>query len=178
MHNKPKAFIFDCFDVICSPVLNGWYKNNCLEKGFIDNNLESIFREFDLGKISEEDILQYFLSYDVVNSTKEELRNDIDSYLRLDYHLCDIIKKLKNYGFKIILLSNANSAFFKRKIYTEFVNFKDLFDEIIISSEVGMIKPNKDIYLYTLDKINMQSKDVLFVDDSQKNIDGARVVGI
>lgn len=56
--------------------------------------------------------------------------------------------------------------------------FKSLFDEIVISSEVGITKPDKEIYLHTLQKINSKPEESLFVDDSQTNVDGAINVGI
>jgi putative hydrolase of the HAD superfamily len=177
---KPKinTFIFDCFGVICDPVLNGWYKENRLKYGLVDDNLQAFLKGFDLGTVSEDEVIDYFMKYDGVNSTKEELRKDIDSYLKLDNNLIDIILKLKNKGFKTILLSNANASFFERKIYIDYPEFKNLFNEIVISSEVGIIKPDKEIYLHALQKINSKSEESLFIDDSQINVDGALRVGM
>lgn len=177
---KPKinTFIFDCFGVVCDPVVNNWYKENRLKYGLVDNNLQSLLKELDLGNASEDDIVDYFMKYDGVNSTREELRKDIDSYLKLDTKLVEIIKKLRDKGYKTILLSNANASFFKRKIYTTYPEFKDLFDNIIISSDIKMVKPDPDIYLHTLSKINSKPEESLFIDDSKTNVDGAINVGI
>ncbi|MFA6386761.1 MAG: HAD family phosphatase [Candidatus Paceibacterota bacterium] len=178
METKINTFIFDCFGVILDPLINGWYKENRLKYGLIDNNLQSFLKEVDLGNASEDDVIDYFMKYDGINSTKEELRKDIDSYLKLDTKLADIIKKLKEKGFKTILLSNANASVFERKIYSTYPEFKGLFDHIIISAHIKMIKPNPDIYLYTLNKIGSKPEESLFIDDSKTNIDGARDVGI
>lgn len=178
METKINTFIFDCFGVILDPLVNGWYKENRLKYGLVDNNLQSFLMEVDLGNASEDDIIEYFMKYDGINSTKEELRKDIDSYLKLDTKLADIIKKLKEKGFKTILLSNANASVFERKIYTTYPEFKNLFDDIIISSNIKMIKPNSDIYLHTLNKIGSKPEESLFIDDSKKNVDGAINVGI
>ena len=115
MEPKINTFVFDCFGVICDPVLNGWYKENRLKHGLIDENLQSVFKNFDLGKFSEDDIVEYFSKYEGVNSTKEELRKEIDSFVKLDNNLASIILKLKNKGFKTALLSNANASFLKGK---------------------------------------------------------------
>ena len=178
MNPKITTFIFDCFGVILDPVLNGWYKENRLKHGLIDNNIQNFLRGFDLGDINEEDVVDYFMKYEGVNSTKEELRKEIDSFLKLDTKLALIINKLKANGYKTVLLSNAGNSFFERKVYTTYPEFKDLFDDIIISSNIKMIKPNPDIYLYTLEKINSKPEESIFIDDSQINIDGARDVGI
>ncbi len=176
--NNITTFIFDCFGVVCSPVLNGWYKDNRLKKGLVDENLQHIFRQFDLGLLSEDDIANYFLKYEGVNSTKEEIRKEIDSYLKMDEGLLEIIGKLKQKGFKIVLLSNANNSFFERKIYAEFPEFKSLFDEIVISSVVEMVKPDPEIYLHTLDVIKSKPEESLFIDDNKSNVDAATALGI
>jgi len=178
MDQKINTFIFDCFGVILDPLVNNWYKENRLKYGLIDDNFQSFLKEVDLGNASEDDIVDYFMKYDGVNSTKEEIRKDIDSYLKLDNNLAGIIKKLKEKGFKIVLLSNANASVFERKIYTTYPEFKSLFDNIIISSNIKMIKPDPEIYLHALDKIGSKPEESLFIDDSQTNVDGAIKVGI
>lgn len=178
METKITTFIFDCFGVICDPVLNGWYRENRLKKGLVDENLKNVFKKFDLGQSSEEDIVDYFLSYKEIISTKEKMREEIDSFLKLDDKLVEIIKKLRNKGFKIILLSNGHSAFYNRKIYPTYPEFKSLFDDIIISSDIGMVKPDSDIYLYALEKNNIKPKESLFIDDSKSNVDAAVNLGI
>ena len=178
MEPKITTFIFDCFGVICDPVLNGWYRENRLKHGFVDENLKNVFEKFDMGEFSEEDVLQYFLNYKEVNSTREELRKEIDSFMKLDDSMVDILKKLKQNGFKVMLLSNGHSDFYKRKIYPTYPGFQDLFDQIIISSDVKMIKPNSEMYLYALEKINSKPEESVFVDDSNTNVKGAEAVGI
>lgn len=175
---KINTFIFDCFGVVCSPVLNGWYKENILKKGQVDDNFKNLCKNFDLGLISEDDILEYFLKYQGITSSKNQLREDVDGYLSLDYSLVGIIKELKNKGMKIVLLSNANNAFFERMVYVKYPEFKTLFDEIVISSNIRMVKPNSDIYLYTLEKINSKPEESVFIDDSMENVEAAKNLGI
>ena len=54
------------------------------------------------------------------------------------------------------------------------MNVDDYFDEIIVSSDVCLIKPNVDIYTYALDKINKTALECVFIDDNPKNIEGAK----
>ncbi len=178
MKSGINTFIFDCFGVICDPVLNGWYRDNMLNKGKLDYGIHEVFRKFDLGILSEADVIDHFSKYDGVNITKEQLRKDIDNYLKLDSDLEKIIKKLKDSGYKTVLLSNANNSFFERKVYSTYPNFKNLFDEIIISSNIGLIKPNADMYLYALKQSKAKPEESLFIDDSKVNVEGAEKVGI
>jgi HAD superfamily hydrolase (TIGR01509 family) len=172
------TLIFDCFGVICDHVIGGWYHANRLEKGFPDENIKNVLHKFDLGEFSEDDIVDYFSKYDGVNSTKEELREQIDSYLNINLPLTKIIKELRNKKFKTVLLSNANASFFERKLYPTYPEFVKLFDKIIISSEVKMVKPNKNIFEYALQKIASQPSESLFIDDSSANVDGAIACGM
>jgi putative hydrolase of the HAD superfamily len=172
------TFIFDCFGVLCSPVLNGWYQAYSAKHDFIDDNLQVVFQQFDLGLLSEDDILDYFSQYPGVTLDKTKLREEIDSYLTLDEDLVAIIRKLKQKGFKVLLLSNANKAFFERKIYAEYPEFRDLFSEAVISSEVGMVKPGAEIYQYTLSLAQSRPEESLFIDDSRPNVDAALALGI
>lgn len=172
------TFIFDCFGVVCSPPLSSWYRDKSLKHGFVDEKLPGILREFDLGNLSEDDIVGYFLKYDGINSTAEKIRSEIDGYLKLDDKLADLISQLKNRGFKTVLLSNGNASFFERKIYQDYPKFKNLFEEIVISSLVKMVKPDPEIYLYTLQKINLSPEETMFIDDNKVNVDAAINLGI
>ena len=178
MNTKITTFIFDCFGVICSEVIWNWYREERMKRGFIDEGLKRVLKEFDLGKLSKPGLVGYFLKYEGINSSKEKLQEKIDSYFTIDYTIVKTIQKLKNKGFKTALLSNGNADFFKRKIYTTYPNFKNLFDEIIISSEVKMVKPDKEIYLYTLKKVNSKPEETLFIDDNKENIEVIAPLGI
>lgn len=172
------TFIFDCFGVICGKVLIRWYEENRLKHGLVDPNLSTIFGQLDLGIISDVDIINYFSKYKDSTKTKEEIQKEVDSYIVLNEPLVSIIKQLKQNGFKIVLLSNGNNSFLEKKIYTKYPELKNLFDDTIISSVIGMVKPNPDIYLYTLKRINSKAEETLFIDDSAHNIDTAINLGM
>lgn len=170
--------IFDCFGVVCLPVLNGWYNQHSERTGFVDKNLPDVFKRFDLGIFSEDDVLKYFAAYDGVTKSKEKLREEIDSFLGLDTDVVQTLKELQQKGYKTALLSNGNSGFFERKIYTTYPEFKSLFDVIVISSTVGMVKPDSEIYLHTLAEVGSTPEESIFVDDSQPNVDAAITLGM
>jgi HAD superfamily hydrolase (TIGR01509 family) len=177
---KPQitTFIFDCFGVICDPVLFHWYQKNCVSRGFTDENLSSVVEKFDLGEISENDMYEYFSKYPGITASKEKIQDEIDSYLKINEPFVDAIKNLKRQGFKTVLLTDANAGFFTRKVYTDYPYFKDLFDEIIISSDIKMTKANPDAFLYALSKIKSTPEEALFIDDRKVNVDSAQALGI
>ena len=58
---------------------------------------------------------------------------------------------------------------------------KDLrsqFDEVVESCEIGLRKPDPEIYRRTLEKLKMAGEDVVFLDDIGANIAGAEQLGI
>lgn len=168
-----KAFIFDCFGVVASSVLGGWAPDNLNKFGYDSHD---IFKKIDLGEISENDALLEFSK--LVNRPAEIVRKEIDAYFNPNTELIDYINELKNRKYKVILLTNSSHDFFERLVFKDYPWFRDLFDDIIISSQIKMIKPYKDIYLYALKKNNLDPKDAVFVDDSKSNVIGAQAVGI
>lgn len=84
----------------------------------------------------------------------------------------ELVKKLKNQGKKVYIISNIeeNSIDYIKTIYE---NFETYFDGIIYSCRVGMLKPDPEIFIHTLNKFNLKAEETLFVDDSIKNIDSA-----
>ena len=54
----------------------------------------------------------------------------------------------------------------------------DIFDETVISGEVGMHKPNPGIYLLACERLGIEPGDAVFVDDLRENCEGAEAVGM
>ena len=178
MQTPITTFIFDCFGVLCDAPISRWYSAKSKEHGFIDTNLLPMLMQFDLDILSEDDIIEHFQTYQGINSSKEYIRQEIDAYLKIDSALVEILKKLKQKGYKVALLSNANNSFFEKKVFLLHPEFKNLFDEMIISSVVGMVKPNPDIYHHTLLKLNSKPEESVFIDDNKTNVDAAVKIGI
>ena len=57
-------------------------------------------------------------------------------------------------------------------------DFWDRFEGVVNSADIGMLKPDPAIFRHTLDQFGIAADETLFLDDLQKNIDGARGVGI
>jgi HAD superfamily hydrolase (TIGR01509 family) len=177
MENKINTFIFDCFGVILRPVVMSWYEKHLAQPNVEDTEFRSLLRDFDLGKVSEIQMTEY-LSGRYPSQSPQEIREEIDNFLNIDRALVNKILELKSKGHKLVLLSNANGNFFTRKVDVVYPEFKKLFDELIISSEVGMVKPDQEIFIYTLEKANVKPENCLFIDDGKKNIDVALTLGI
>jgi HAD superfamily hydrolase (TIGR01509 family) len=88
-----------------------------------------------------------------------------------------IIKKLKESGFKVYILSNWDRTSFNllRKRYTYFFN---LFDGITISGNHGDSKPSNTFYTTFLKTHELNAAECIFIDDQQINVDSASLVGM
>ena len=87
----------------------------------------------------------------------------------------EIMKRLKNAGFPLYGLSNWSAETFP--IARQKYDFFDLLDDIIISGEVGSIKPEIEIFEIALSRIGRPAHDCLFIDDALANIEQARKMG-
>ena len=86
-----------------------------------------------------------------------------------------IINELKNKGYKVGLLSNLRLMDYKR--YEEQIK-KINFDYLFLSYELKSIKPSSDIYLQVINALNCEADNIIFFDDNQKNVNGAKQLGI
>ena len=87
----------------------------------------------------------------------------------------DFIKQLKENGYGIYLLSNASSDFHERR---SGIPALSLFDGVIISADYKLLKPEKEIYETLYKTFSLIPEECFFIDDVQKNIDGAKSTGM
>jgi len=130
---------------------------------------------FDKGEISPEefyrqviDKLKARIDYDNFYS----IYNDVFS---INPPVLQIMKRLKE-NYKIVLLSNTDIMRygFIRKKFPEIM----IFDEYILSFEVGFMKPQPQIYREALKQAGAEAKECVFIDDREENIKAAVKLGI
>jgi putative hydrolase of the HAD superfamily len=93
----------------------------------------------------------------------------------------EILKSLKK-NYRLFLLSNTNIIhveYYNKIIYEKFnLHFSDIFDYIFYSHEIGMRKPDTEVFEYVLKFSQLDSKETLFADDLEINISAAKQAGI
>jgi len=87
----------------------------------------------------------------------------------------EILKQLKQAGYPLYGLSNWSAEMFP--VARAKYDFFELFDDMVISGEVGYVKPEPEIYQIMLDKILKPAQECLFIDDSLPNIQQAEKLG-
>lgn len=94
-----------------------------------------------------------------------------------DYTL-DLLKSLKKKGYKLYYLSNWGKASFDLCKEKGVFDFLKLFDGGVVSYQIGIRKPNKEIYTYLLKKYKLTPENCLFYDDKKENVDEANKLKI
>jgi putative hydrolase of the HAD superfamily len=91
----------------------------------------------------------------------------------LDDAMLDLIRSLRRAGLRTALLSNSwGNGDYPRHL------FPDLFDTVVISSEVGMRKPEERIFRHTAALLGLQPQECVFIDDVSANIAAAEAIGL
>lgn len=118
-------------------------------------------------------------------TSKEEFIKILDNYyesIKRDYkailnpHVISLLKYLKENHYKIALASSSSQQLIHRALTTS--GIIEYFDLIISGNAFQQSKPNPEIYLYTIEKLNVSKEQTLIVEDSTPGIEAANRAGI
>jgi putative hydrolase of the HAD superfamily len=85
----------------------------------------------------------------------------------------DAVRRIREGGVGTALLSNSwGIDYYPHDLLAE------LFDEVVISGQVGLRKPDEEIYHLAVDGLGVPAPECVFVDDLEVNIDTAERVGM
>ena len=104
----------------------------------------------------------------------EDLKGSLFSEVRPDPVMVDVIARLRREGVATCLLSNSwgTGSDYPHEVLSE------LFDEMIFSGEVGLRKPDPEIYLMAASKIDKDPSGCVFIDDLKVNVKAAEALGM
>ena len=152
-------------------------------ENYAENDL--LYKERALGFIkSEEDIIDKIIStipFKVNQLQKKEVllaREDrMKSALQnVSTDIINTLKSLKNKNIKLGLISNADIIDCKHWNQSQ---LSSLFDDVIFSCNVGMLKPDRRIYELAMNRLNVLPSECMFVGDGGSNeLYGAKSVGM
>ena len=137
----------------------------------------SIWADKDRGIIFPDDIMEQkrdCIPATVFDKTRELVEN-FYPYMPPFEEMFNLVQSLKNNGYKIYLLSNASADFYERK---SGIPALSLFDGYLISADHKLLKPEKEIYEKLYETFSLKAEECYFIDDVQKNIDGAAATGM
>jgi putative hydrolase of the HAD superfamily len=83
-----------------------------------------------------------------------------------------LLRSLREVGIHTGMLSNSWGNDYPRELFAE------TFDTVVISSEVGMRKPEERIFRHALDQLGLAPGECVFIDDIEVNVTAARAIGM
>ena len=86
--------------------------------------------------------------------------------------MAGLVRRAHDAGLRTALLSNSWGDRYLRS------GWEDMFDAVVISGEVGMRKPERRIFDYTLRQLSVSPQEAVFVDDHERNVLAAAECGI
>ena len=99
-----------------------------------------------------------------------------DGNLDKNTELLELIRKLKTSDYKIGMISNMSNNWVREAFLDS--EEQSLFDDMVFSYEVGLNKPNPEIYELSCERLGVRPSDTIFVDDSEVNCQGAEKTGM
>jgi haloacid dehalogenase superfamily, subfamily IA, variant 3 with third motif having DD or ED/haloacid dehalogenase superfamily, subfamily IA, variant 1 with third motif having Dx(3-4)D or Dx(3-4)E len=149
--------------------------------GLTSRDLEKIIFESEssqrasTGEITEDDHWQAVAeSLAVTRAEVDKITAEFFSGDRADISLIDFLRSLRPER-KVCLISNAWSGL---RTFITRQKLDDVFDAMVISAEVGLIKPDPRIYRLALAKLGARPEESVFIDDVPANVDAARSAGM
>ena len=132
---------------------------------------ELLFTKAQRGELTSEEFLSY-LGYD---SPKETMEDYLKNYLTLDEGFREFAEKYsKLYDFCLL----SNDVLEWSGFLTDYHRINQYFKEKIVSGEVHMRKPDKEMFTYTLKRLGCHAKQCIFVDNSVNNLLVAEELGM
>jgi len=131
----------------------------------------------DRGIISEEDSKANIINRNIENEKLINLifENWYDILVPIENNV-DVLKKLKQSGYKVYYLSNFHLAAFEH--VTKNHDFFQCFDGGVVSYKENILKPEKEIYEKIIERYNLDPSQTVFIDDLIENVKAAMESGL
>lgn len=146
-----------------------------------NEDLDQLNISFEKGQISRDAFL-LGIQKQIPNATIDEILMAWNAVL-LDFPLYRLeFLQLLSKKFRLFLLSNTDAIhidhFEQREGASFFGDFYQCFEKVYFSYEMGMRKPDAEIYTTLINRHELSPKRTLFVDDKKDNTDAAKALGL
>lgn len=186
---KTDAIIFDLGGVILNIDYNltrDAFKKagvRSFDEMYSQTEADDLFRHLETGKISEESFYNQLNKRTGLTLPFPDIEKSWNAMLlTFRENSLQFLTTLKS-RYRIFLLSNTNHIHLKelKNIYNNRPRdhaFEEYFDKAYYSCEMGLRKPNADIYERVLQENGLEAGKTLFVDDSIQNVEAAKLLGM
>jgi putative hydrolase of the HAD superfamily len=189
----PRGVIFDWGGVITTPILHtvqAWLQADGIDKGsytaamrpwvngaYGPDQAESPIHALERGEITEAEfeglLAAALVSVNGGPVAADGLLRRMFAGSQIQAEMLDLVRELRGGGLRTGLLSNSWGS---RDSYPSDV-LEELFDDAVISADVGMRKPEERIFRLAVERLGLSPAECVFVDDMEGNIVAARALG-
>ena len=183
-----KAIIFDMGGVLVDLDVEACrraYKEG-LEFHEIDQILDpchqtGVLGEMEIGHITRDEFIDYVIAHSRSGVTEEDVDHALHQILvSIAPYKIALLRKLSE-KYDIYMLSNNNPIATKKaeEMFREGgFSMENDFKKCYISYQMKMLKPSAEFYKAVIEDIGLPPEEILFIDDSQKNVDAAIDAGL
>ena len=168
-----KLYLFDCFGVVVSDVSTLWLNKRCSEEQK-EYARKVLFRKVDTGIMSQEELYGELAKQCDID--KQSLIDEWNSLVYVKQDTIEVIKKIRERGDVVALLSNASVEYIDY-LFTTF-NLYQYFDKIFVSAKYKTAKPDREFYQICLDGFSQKFDKIYFTDDNPNNLKNLEKFGI
>lgn len=169
-----KGIVFDCFGVLFANDLQMRVDAVSQVNPEGGQELRDILKALDRAMISREEANEQMGK--IMNVDGPTLQKAIDNSLAKNTELVAFIKTLRP-TYKVALLSNVSGRKRLEQLFDP-GELDMLFDTVVASGDEGIIKPEREIYGLTAERLGVSPEDCVMIDDLIEYCEGAEAVGM
>jgi putative hydrolase of the HAD superfamily len=179
-----RAVIFDYGEVLSGPPNPEFHRALLETSGLPEDLFERLYwahrLDFDANVLNSSTYWQRIAQDAGIRFTGGQIDrlNELDASMWMDLNqtMLDWAFAIARAGLKTAILSNMGESVlnFMRREFA----WLDRFDQLTWSCELGAVKPGEAIYRHTIRKLAVKPEEALFIDNIEKNVAGARAVGL
>ena len=176
-----KGLLIDFGGVLTTNVFDS-FRDFCRAEGLDEDRVRHLFRSdpealsllrrLEVGDLDEDAFAEQF---GPMLGVREHagLVNRLFAGMQPDEPMIEALRRARAGGVRTALVSNSwGHGRYDREAFPE------LFDAVVISGEVGLHKPQPEIFLLAAEQVGTEPSECVFVDDLRENCAGAEAVGM
>ena len=151
--------------------------------GVSKNRMDEIQFAAYQGKLTREEYFEAILRSHGVTKSRDIQRGKIiieedDNDIQIFDGVADTLKSLKANGYYLGIITDTAVPVSLKLAWFEKAGFGDVWDSVISSKEMGVKKPNPQIYHAALDQLGVRPQESIFVGHMKSELDGADTLGM
>ncbi len=131
---------------------------------------------YKVGKMTDDEFWTWAGKEWNLSLKPQELIDLLISGYEVDDSVVEVVKKVRKNGYKTLICTSNFPA--RINGLQKRFKFLDNFDVWALSYEVGFNKPTKELFEELIRKSNVKANEIIFADDHDENVEGAKKVGI